>query len=63
MSVRTIVEINHDYLYQLIHQPEQMELFLKSLGGSEVTARTWEPNGVRILRQRHHSEKITLEVE
>lgn len=60
MSIRTIVEINHDYLYDLRDHPERIQDFLfRLMCGPEIDA----PIGIRVLRQRHHSEKITLEVE
>lgn len=63
MSTRTIIEINHDYVADLIENPPYMETFLRALRGSEIPAslnklgRPYEfAPGIRVLGQRHHSE-------
>lgn len=69
MSIRTVIEINHDHL-NVVTEMRLMEL-LRTLGSSAVTGALnknggdpveWS-SGVRILAQRHHSETITLKVE
>ena len=68
MSIRTIIEINHDYLGQL--GPEQWAELMTALASSSVTGQlnraegkpvNWT-TGIRILAQRHHSETLKLYV-
>ena len=47
MSIRTIVEINHDYI--------------RTHDGSN--GRSGEIPGIKFIAQRHHSEKVKLTVE
>ena len=56
MSIRTVIEINHDHLYELEHNPDDVQAFLYSLKGIEPV----EIPGIRILGQRHHSETLKL---
>jgi hypothetical protein len=65
MSMRTIIELNHDYIANVRMLGDLHDL-IRQLGLSEVTralnqsARrpiVWSGNpGIRILGQRHHSE-------
>lgn len=66
MSIRTIIEINHDHLTD-VTRAELLDL-LNELRGSLVTGLlnrndskpfSWS-TGVRILAQRHHSDELTL---
>lgn len=70
MSIRTIIEINHDYL-GLQYGPEMALLrLLRALPLSDITGQLNRAEGapvdvgggVRVLAQRHHSEKLNLEV-
>ena len=64
MSTRTIIEINHDYLHDLTHEPDHMAEVLRALASCDLKriARNAVP-GVRVLGQRHHSETLKLTVE
>lgn len=66
MSIRTIIEINHDYLSSLFKDDHAMEQLVKavrdSYSGDPKYMRP-PPNGIRILGVRHHSEKLKLEIE
>ena len=68
MSMRTIIEINHDHLCPR-ELSELADLF-ETLGSSSVTgllnkndgnAFNWS-TGIRVIGQRHHSETLKLEV-
>jgi len=69
VSIRTIIEINHDYI-DLKTGAALLEL-LSILGSSEITGRLnradGDPvewlSGIRVLAQRHHSETLKLEVK
>lgn len=69
MSVRTIIEINHDYLNTLLEHPGYMAHLLHVLRGTTVAGElnkgeTPSPvSGIRVLAQRHHSETLKLEVK
>jgi hypothetical protein len=60
MSIRTIVEINHDYWQDLRDNPEAMRELLDHLADRQFKEL---PRGIRVLRSRHHSEKIDLRIE
>jgi len=63
MSTRTIIEINHDRLNDLAHEPEHMATLIRALASCDL--RQLENDrvpGVRILAQRHHSETLNLKV-
>lgn len=62
MSIRTIIEINHDYLGDLTDSFGKIAVmdFLYSLRGATPDE---PPPGIRVLAQRHHSDEITLEVK
>ena len=62
MSIRTIVEIDHDYIFDI---EEDVDLIAK-LAAYLKSGRKWEDGeipGIRFLWQRHHSEKVKLTVE
>ena len=63
MSTRTIIEINHDYLQDLMERPTQIAMFLKALGTGLEWAESKKPYGIEILGQRHHSETLKLTVK
>jgi hypothetical protein len=63
MSIRTVIEINHDLL-EVLEDPIHMELLQRSLSSGDM--RMIEAGcipGIRFLGQRHHSEKLNLLVE
>lgn len=67
MSIRTIVEFNHDYANDLA--AEDLRRLKRALFDTDTTAalnvgQIPQPvTGVRILAQRHHSDEITLTVK
>jgi hypothetical protein len=63
MSIRTVIEINHDYLRDIADDPARIVDFVMRLGSGLGYAKKVIPNGMRVLAQRHHSDKITLTVE
>ena len=71
MSIRTIIEINHDYLHELSSDPEHWIDLLRAMRSSDLTGAlnaangkpVFRPPGIRILAQRHHSEMLKLEVK
>lgn len=69
MSIRTIIEINHDYLHDLLRHPEFWEELLRGLSGGDYNSGLFHDgivrlkHGVTVLHTRHHSQTITLKVE
>ncbi len=69
MSTRTVIEINHDYLTEMEHDPEHFADLLRQLRGSSITGKLNKGEtpsvgpGLRVLGQRHHSERLKLEVK
>ena len=68
MSIRTIIEINHDFLSRLGEDDHAMAQLIRAVTDNHTgLARTKNgcppPNGIRILGCRHHSEKLKLEIE
>lgn len=67
MSIRTIIEVNHDRVHDLEGRDSYLwsRLLLNLRGGgfTEDERQFFADHGIRILRQRHHSDHITLEVE
>ena len=63
MSTRTIIEVNHDYLHDLLKYPEEVQAFIAALKSSSSWAEAHTPSGIRILGQRHHSETLKLTVK
>ncbi|WP_368649019.1 hypothetical protein ABRY95_00060 [Castellaniella ginsengisoli] len=69
MSIRTIIEINHDHLTPATCA--SLCSLVSQLGLSEITAELNRQGGapinlsagVRILAQRHHSTALKLEVQ
>jgi hypothetical protein len=59
MSTRTIIEINHDYLTDLLEDSSFMKQFLWSL---RAVGDAYEPPGVRVLAQRHHSDTLVVTI-
>ena len=69
MSTRTVIEINHDYMQDLLNHPEHFVNLLRGLSGCEFNAALYKDGrvrvggGITILAQRHHSESITVKVK
>lgn len=71
MSTRTIIEINHDYLNDLLKDPDAWKALLLMARSGALAGFPSEKNpggevglpGIRILAQRHHSETLNLKVE
>lgn len=61
MSIRTIIEINHDFLTNLRLDPERTMRLFDALKGPRPEEEF--PQGVRLLAQRHHTEHLSLEVD
>lgn len=69
MSIRTIIEINHDHL--TLHTAADLLGLMSILGQSTVTGLLNHNDGqpvthcvgIRVLAQRHHSEILKLEVK
>ena len=72
MSIRTIIEINHDYLGLKGDDPaDALRRLLQALRTSDITGQLNRAagapidvgGGVRVLAQRHHSEALKLTVK
>jgi len=64
MSHRTILEFNHDYLHDMEHDPEFWKNLLLKLKSNDWADRwTQELRGVHKVGERHHSEKLVIEVD
>lgn len=63
MSIRTIIEINHDHIARMTADDwkDIKAYVLASYTGSQHHYR--EVNGIRVLGSRHHSETLKLEVK
>ncbi|WP_136420335.1 hypothetical protein [Herbaspirillum sp. ST 5-3] len=63
MSVRTVIEINHDYIKGMDAEDwEDIKRYvLASYTGSQHHYR--EVSGIRVLGSRHHSEVLKLVVK
>lgn len=65
MSQRTIIEFNHDYVGDLRRHPEVFDRLLTYLSSGGYPGNEKEDFrrfGITILRRRHHSETVTVEV-
>lgn len=69
MSTRTIIEINHDQLQQLLDDPLRLAITLRSaccdhqasLNDDNVRGRALDlGGGLRIVYRRHHTEAARL---
>lgn len=64
MSMRTVIEINHDYWHDLHKNPDAMREILRLIDQSVPEAMEQTGlRGVRVLGRRHHSETLNLEVK
>lgn len=64
MSIRTIVEFNHDLAHQIKSSPDEFVTLLGQAlnsGNNECWARL-ERFGIRAVNARHHSVRATVEV-
>jgi len=63
MSIRTIIEINHDHLYRL-ENIDTWKYFIDALKSANPDKYEFEAStGHRILGQRHHAETLHLKIE
>jgi hypothetical protein len=64
MSIRTIIEINHDQLQKVREEGWGHQLYncLSTHGWKGDRAVFSTPPGVRVLEQRHHSEDLVIEI-
>ena len=63
MSIRTIIEVNHDCLADLERHPEALQRLWRMLGAGEGhRIESGDIPGIRVLGQRHHSETLELKV-
>lgn len=64
MSIRTIIEINHDQLQRLREGDWGQQLYncLSTYGWKGDNSVFPAPTGVRVLEQRHHSEDLVIEI-
>ncbi len=64
MSIRTIIEVNHDRIQEMHDQGHiGYELYRMILSAYTSSRDEHFVNGVRILGSRHHSETLELKVE
>lgn len=64
MSIRTIIEVNHDRLHELMDNPEfAQELWMLLASGDRKSIEHNRIPGIRVLADRHHSQSIELKVE
>lgn len=65
MSIRTIIEINHDFISQMTAKDwEDIKRYvLASHTGIGQLFNIREVPGIRVLGSRHHSETLKLVVE
>lgn len=60
MSMRTLIEINHDYSHR-VTDPECAPFFNRYLAsGSRENAMELERFGLRVVGMRHHSDKFII---
>jgi hypothetical protein len=66
MSIRTIVEVNHDYINRLMKaghiSKDLYEAILLYWDEDDFGNISTDLQGIRRLASRHHSDKITLRV-
>ncbi|WP_233343686.1 hypothetical protein [Burkholderia cepacia] len=70
MSIRTLIEINHDHLCRLRDDPEFLKRLIADLGSSfycgDLNRANEEGkplvlrNGIRIVSQYHHTTDVTV---
>lgn len=64
MSIRTIIEINHDYLHKYREHPGLWDNLLNKILSDDWEGR-WvgDAPGIRKVGQRHHSETLKLTIK
>lgn len=62
MSIRTVIEINHDMIARMDEQ-DWKDIKNMCLHYPDLQGHYRQVNGVRVLGQRHHSETLKLEVK
>lgn len=68
MSIRTIIEVNHDFLNALERNPYKWNELLADLRGAAINEKlnkgeTPQPTaGVRVLAQCHHSNTVSIDI-
>lgn len=62
MSIRTLVEFNHDLLHILERDPDAMRKLVRAMLDAYVGTPNEPPNGVRIITSRHHSDGLEVKV-
>lgn len=64
MSIRTIIEVNHDYIQSLRDEGHISGDLYQQICAAYTSSR-WDHDvqGIRILGSRHHSETLKLEVK
>jgi hypothetical protein len=64
MSIRTIIEVNHDYIDELCEDGTiSRKLYLWIMKYHHGPADGNHIQGVRVLGSRHHSETLALKVD
>lgn len=64
MSIRTLIEINHDFLYNWENHPEDAAgLILAAVTGHRpLSSHDMDVYGIKVIIQRHHADKVTVEL-
>jgi hypothetical protein len=63
MSIRTLVEFNHDCAHEISDQPLEFAALLKRFlcSGSNREAEALERYGFRVVSQRHHADTFHID--
>lgn len=62
MSIRTLIEINHDRTWDMDRNPEFLQALTGYLaGGSTRCKEALEQYGVKVIAQRHHSSEFHID--
>jgi hypothetical protein len=57
MSIRTVIEVNHDYIQRMFEDGHISKTVYREILDSYTNPSTTEPvQGLRVLGARHHSE-------
>lgn len=62
MSIRSIIEINHDKLHELRQSPTLLLIMLDRLQEAHEEGKSLVP-GITFLKQHHHSESVEIKVK
>ena len=63
MSIRTIIEINHDYFPESKQALSDLVEILSYASEGEVAEKLRATNALRFITRRHHSQEIRIEVD